>query len=441
MTLEPDDPRRPPRRPGCATSPTTMPGVRRRRGGARVHATSAPTAGASPIQIGSRGSSGLAIPPAWTDVWICADQARPHPGHRPRRARPQAVPLPPALARGARRGEVRAPDRVRPGAAADPPPDRSRPAPARAAAREGAGARRAPARGDAHPRRQRGVRARERQLRPARRCATATSRATAPRSASASAARAGKEHEIADRDRRLARLVKQCQELPGQELFQYVDDDGDAAVDRLRRRERVPARDHRRGVHRQGLPHLGRARSRPSMALAGFLEVDDDAGRKKAIVRRHRVGRRASSATRRRSAAPATSTPTSSTRTSTAPWWTPSPSALEGRDAARTRCARRRRPCSGCSSRGWRASSAAAAPRRLSTTLGGVSEPAQGSLVGLVLGLEADGHAQVAPRRRASRPAAPSTGQGRSARSGPPGRRRRWPRSDRRRAAWSPWLK
>ena len=29
------------------------------------------------------------------------------------------------------------------------------------------------------------------------------------------------------RDRRIARIVKSCQELPGQELFQYVDEDGE----------------------------------------------------------------------------------------------------------------------------------------------------------------------------------------------------------------------
>jgi DNA topoisomerase-1 len=38
--------------------------------------------------------------------------------------------------------------------------------------------------------------------------------------------KAGKLHEIDVADRRLARLVRRCQELPGQELFQYVDDDG-----------------------------------------------------------------------------------------------------------------------------------------------------------------------------------------------------------------------
>ena len=36
----------------------------------------------------------------------------------------------------------------------------------------------------------------------------------------------GKRHVVTVRDRRLARLVKQMQELPGQELFQYVAEDG-----------------------------------------------------------------------------------------------------------------------------------------------------------------------------------------------------------------------
>src|SRR5262249_10920101 len=36
----------------------------------------------------------------------------------------------------------------------------------------------------------------------------------------------GKRHEVGITDRRVARVVRRCQELPGQELFQYVDDDG-----------------------------------------------------------------------------------------------------------------------------------------------------------------------------------------------------------------------
>lgn len=39
--------------------------------------------------------------------------------------------------------------------------------------------------------------------------------------------KSGVRHAIDLTDRRLARVVQQCQELPGQELFQYVDDDGE----------------------------------------------------------------------------------------------------------------------------------------------------------------------------------------------------------------------
>src|SRR5262249_24500533 len=36
----------------------------------------------------------------------------------------------------------------------------------------------------------------------------------------------GIRHAIDLQDRRLAKIVKQCQDIPGQELFQYLDDDG-----------------------------------------------------------------------------------------------------------------------------------------------------------------------------------------------------------------------
>lgn len=38
--------------------------------------------------------------------------------------------------------------------------------------------------------------------------------------------KSGKMHQTGFSDRRLARIVKACQDLPGQRLFQYVDDDG-----------------------------------------------------------------------------------------------------------------------------------------------------------------------------------------------------------------------
>jgi DNA topoisomerase-1 len=39
--------------------------------------------------------------------------------------------------------------------------------------------------------------------------------------------KSGKTHEVGLRDRRLAGIVRRCQDLPGQELFQYVDDEGE----------------------------------------------------------------------------------------------------------------------------------------------------------------------------------------------------------------------
>jgi DNA topoisomerase-1 len=38
--------------------------------------------------------------------------------------------------------------------------------------------------------------------------------------------KSGKRHSVGINNRRLARIVKQCRDLPGQELFQYVDDAG-----------------------------------------------------------------------------------------------------------------------------------------------------------------------------------------------------------------------
>ena len=38
--------------------------------------------------------------------------------------------------------------------------------------------------------------------------------------------KSGKRHSIKISDRRLARIVKSCRDLPGQELFQYLDEDG-----------------------------------------------------------------------------------------------------------------------------------------------------------------------------------------------------------------------
>ncbi len=95
--------------------------------------------------------------------------------------------------------------------------------------------------------------------------------------------KAGKEHEIGVQDRRLARLVRKCQEIPGQELFQYLDADGvrqdvtsGDVNDYLREisGEDFTAKDFRTWAGTVAA----------SMALREFLEIDDEAGRKKAIV-------------------------------------------------------------------------------------------------------------------------------------------------------------
>ncbi|WP_397448088.1 DNA topoisomerase IB [Pseudomonas sp. NA-150] len=39
--------------------------------------------------------------------------------------------------------------------------------------------------------------------------------------------KSGVEHQVSIKDRRLARIIKRCMELPGQNLFQYLDDDGE----------------------------------------------------------------------------------------------------------------------------------------------------------------------------------------------------------------------
>ncbi len=95
--------------------------------------------------------------------------------------------------------------------------------------------------------------------------------------------KAGKEHTIGVQDRRLARLVKQCQEIPGQELFQYYEADGSRVDvtsgdvnDYLREisGDEFTAKDFRTWAGTVAA----------AMALEEFLEVDDEAGRKKAIV-------------------------------------------------------------------------------------------------------------------------------------------------------------
>ena len=95
--------------------------------------------------------------------------------------------------------------------------------------------------------------------------------------------KSGKQHETEINDRRLARIVKDCRDLPGYELFQYIDDDGERRtvdsddVNNYLRQitgENITAKDFRTWA----ATHLA------AQALREFEQFDSDARRKKAIV-------------------------------------------------------------------------------------------------------------------------------------------------------------
>ena len=114
--------------------------------------------------------------------------------------------------------------------------------------------------------------------------------------------KSGQVHDLHLRDRRLARLVRRCQELPGQQLFEWLDEDGiahrvdsDDVNDYLRRvsgDEAISARDFRtwagsvlalRALRRAGEPGAERARTRQ---VAGAVdEVADRLGNTRTIAR------------------------------------------------------------------------------------------------------------------------------------------------------------
>jgi DNA topoisomerase-1 len=54
--------------------------------------------------------------------------------------------------------------------------------------------------------------------------------------------KSGVEHSITLEEPRLARIIQRCQDLPGHELFQYLDATAQAPGDFLGRREHVPAK-------------------------------------------------------------------------------------------------------------------------------------------------------------------------------------------------------
>jgi DNA topoisomerase-1 len=94
----------------------------------------------------------------------------------------------------------------------------------------------------------------------------------------------GKHHETDINDRRLARIIKNCRDLPGYELFQYLDDNGDrhtvgsAEVNDYLREitgEEITAKDFRTWA----------GTKLAAEALQEFELVDTQAERKKAVLR------------------------------------------------------------------------------------------------------------------------------------------------------------
>ena len=62
---------------------------------------------------------------------------------------------------------------------------------------------------------------------------------------------------VAGQDRRIAKIIKACQELPGQELLQYVDEAGNCqdvtSTDVNEYLKEITGKD----ITAKGLPHLG----------------------------------------------------------------------------------------------------------------------------------------------------------------------------------------
>jgi DNA topoisomerase IB len=96
--------------------------------------------------------------------------------------------------------------------------------------------------------------------------------------------KSGKEHEVEVADRRLARIVARCQELPGQQLFQYVDEDGErhgvASDDVNEYLREVTGEDFSAKDFRTWAGTVLAA-----MALQEFREFDTEADAKRNVVR------------------------------------------------------------------------------------------------------------------------------------------------------------
>ena len=92
--------------------------------------------------------------------------------------------------------------------------------------------------------------------------------------------KSGIEHEVAAHDRRIARVLRECQEIPGQRLSSTSTTTARPARP-LARRQRLPPRHRRHRHHRQGLPHVGRRRSRPPVRSARWTRPSPNTRRRR----------------------------------------------------------------------------------------------------------------------------------------------------------------
>ncbi len=175
----------------------------------------------------------LVIPPAWKDVWICADPrghlqatGRDARGRKQHRYHPQ-------VAGGSGRNQVSPADWLRPRPARRPPPHGRGPAAARAAERKGTCRGRPAAREDAHPRRQRRVRPPEPIVRADDAAGHPCGGERRPASSSSSVGKAASSTKWTSTTGGWHRLSRPASDLPGYELFQYMDEPRQEAVDRV----------------------------------------------------------------------------------------------------------------------------------------------------------------------------------------------------------------
>ena len=334
---------------GLRYTTDAAPGITRRRSGSGfTYFTAAGRVLKDPAELHRIRS--LVIPPAWEDVWICSDprghlqatgrdargrkQYRYHPRWREVRDETKYLPS----------------DRLRADPSGRKATHRRRSATSGSAERESARRGRSAAGEDADPGGQRRVRTPESLVRP--HDAAGWPRRSERRTVTfAFRGKSGVEHEVDLDDRRLARVVKACRDLPGYELFQYLDEEGKRQSDRVVGRERVPARDHWRGLHVEGLSHVGghgACGAAPARLRSLRLGRPGQAQHRSRPSRRWRSG----SATRRRCAGSATSTRRYSTPTWTARWSRRCRSGPDEWRRAPARSRRERRPCSDCCSDG-----------------------------------------------------------------------------------------